>query len=308
MSSQKVLLTGATGFIGSALLPYLQGAGLRTYGRKPVEGIDWVEGNFSPEEIYSDALDGIDVVIHLAGISSAEGVEVSDLLSINVDATLNLAVAAKESGVKRFVFVSSAKVFGDVSGPNGFSELAPKAPSDAYGLSKCQAEDKLVSDTRLLGMDIIIIRPPIVYGPGVGGNFNTLLKLVGLRLPLPFGRANGHRSVVYLGNLVDFLRFVAEAENINSGIYHVSDKDSASLAELIDLCGRASNNRVVLLNFPPSIFSMFLRALGKRRLFSQLFEPFILNCDRTYSSTGWRPPFSLDEGLKETINAVTSRR
>ncbi len=302
MNGSNILLTGASGFVGRFLALHLDGSRLRTYGRSPIEGIDWVKGDLSREDDYSNALVDIDVVIHLAGVSSADGVDTDELISINVDATLNLAFAAREAGVKRFIFMSSAKVFGDVSEYGGFDETAQKSPTDAYGYSKSLAEDRLVSDLCLSGMDVIIVRSPVVYGPGVTGNFGALLKLARLNVPLPFGDASAGRSVIYIGNLIDFLKYVAEADSVASGIYHVSDEDVPSFSQLVVLIRNVRSKRGRVFPIPASVFIIFLRLLGRERLYSQIFEPFRLNCEKTYLSTGWRPPYTLHEGLENTIS------
>src|SRR5690606_3047165 len=211
-----VLLTGSTGFVGSALLAELKKlpefhvvSAVRSAVSPPSDDVV-VVGNIDGTTDYSSALNGVDVVVHSAARAHIMRDEVSDPLAeyrkVNVEGTLNLAKQAVAAGVKRFVYISSIKVNGEsTTSMAAFTETDSAKPEDPYGVSKHEAEEDLRLLAQVTGLEVVIIRPPLVYGPGVKANFLSLVKLSATGLPLPFGAVNNKRSMVYVGNLVSFI-------------------------------------------------------------------------------------------------------
>src|SRR5690606_20952382 len=212
----KVLMTGSTGFVGSALLAELQdlpGCQVVSAVRSSVSPVSddfWVVGDIDSTTDYASALNGVVVVVHAAARAHVMRDAVADPLAeyrkVNVEGTLNLAKQAVAAGVKRFVYISSIKVNGEsTTSMAAFTETDSAKPEDPYGVSKHEAEEGLRLLAQETGLEVVIIRPPLVYGPGVKANFLSLLKLSATKLPLPFGSVNNKRSMVYVGNLVDLI-------------------------------------------------------------------------------------------------------
>ena len=270
----RALVTGATGFVGRALCAHARERGWEVRAgdqRQP----DW-EGT----------LQGIDVVVHLAAAVHSRGTEAL-YQAVNVDATERLARAAKSAGVRRFVFVSSIKVNGEATPPERpFRAGDPPAPQDGYGRSKWQAEQKL---TALGGMEVVVVRPPLVYGPGVKANFLRLLQLVDTGLPLPFASIRNRRSLVYVGNLASLLRHCAEHPRAGGKTFLAADGDDMSTPELVRRMASALGRSARLVPFPPSLLP------------SKLSGSLTVDASEARGILGWQPPHPVAEGLERTV-------
>ena len=317
LSNQSILVTGATGFVGRALISHLKTLNpkaLVTLSRGVAVDhgdIRHVSMDLSPDGDYREVLSGINTVIHLGGMSSVGSHQEAEAFRVNAEATVALAQQAEKAGVQRFIFISTLKVLGEeASSSSPFTETSPLRPESAYAMTKAEAESQLLALTDQPGfeMKVVIIRPPLVYGPHVKGSFRTLLALAETRFPLPLSGVSSPRSMVYLGNLVDFIHCCALADLPDNAVLHVSDDEPLSLSELISLIRDMSGRSPLLLPFPIRMFSMLLRLLGKKRMAQQLFSPFVVSDQESRCRLNWQPPFSLQYGLKETVNTFNQER
>lgn len=224
---------------------------------------------------------------------------------VNVDGTLNLALQAAQAGVRRFVFVSSIKVNGESTLPgHAFSADDQPEPLDSYGVSKLEAEQGLWKIAAQTGMEVVIVRPPLVYGPGVKANFASMMRWVSLGVPLPLGRIHNARSMVALDNLIDLLVTCLKHPAAAGQTFLVSDGEDVSTTELLRRTARAMGRRALLLNVPASRLEMVASLLGKRAMAQRLCGSLQVNIDKTRSTLGWEPPLTLDQGLKKAVEGL----
>ena len=296
-----VLVTGAAGFVGTRLCADLRAAGrlVRPADRHGV-------GTVTPETDWSAHLAGSSHVVHLLARVHRRGEPPDAALyhRDNVALTLNLARQAARSGVRRFVFLSSVKVFGDTSPPGrAWRETDPPHPTDPYGHSKRDAETALLALGRDTGMEVVMLRPPMVYGAGVKANFRTLLRAVELGLPLPLGAITNRRSLVGLGNLSDMIIRCLDHPAAAGESYFVADGAPLSTTELLRAIARALDAPSRLLAVPAPLLDGLLRALGRRDLAARLLGDLEVDIAKARDHLGWVPPFSLEIGLSEAVAA-----
>lgn len=305
----KILVTGANGFVGKALCGLLGTAGhevvpcVRRASGVPGEK---VVGDIDSSTRWGHAVHGCQVIVHLAARVHVMRDTMSDPLNefrrINVAGTLGLARQAAEAGVRRFVFISSAKVHGESTQPGRpFVESSALAPQDAYSQSKLEAEQGLREVAAQTGMELVIIRPPLVYGPGVRANFQTLMRAVARGLPLPLAAVNNRRSLVGLGNLIDFIATCIDHSAAAGQTFLVSDGEDLSAPALIHRLAGAMGHPVRLLALPVWLLHAGAFMLGGRSVFQRLCGNLQLDISKARTLLGWRPPFTVDEGLKCAI-------
>jgi nucleoside-diphosphate-sugar epimerase len=310
----KILITGGTGFVGRALLErlknddYIVSATVRNPESALPDGVHIIPiGDIGPETDWSEHLDGIDIIVHIAArvhvIRDSAKNPLSEFRRINTQGTLNLALAAARAGVKRFVFLSTSKVNGESTMPGRpfFADDVP-APIDPYGISKLEAEMGLLSIAREHGMDVVILRPAVVYGPGVKGNFLSLLKVVDKRVPLPFGAVHNRRSMIGLDNLVGLIVTCAESPTAAKQIFLASDGDDISTTELLSAIGKAFGKPPILVPVPVAPMTAIATALGKKALVTRLFGNFQVDIEKTKRLLGWRPQVGLESELQRTVS------
>ena len=320
--TRRVLVTGATGFVGRAACAALAARGVivRAATRtaldpSTVPGVREVHvvGDIAGPVDWAPALADVDAVLHLAARVHVMNDRAADAESlyhrINVDAPLRLARAAAAARVQRLVYVSSVKATAE-RGTRPVREDAVAAPEDAYGRSKRAAEVALLALGPELGLEVAIVRPPLVYGPGVGGNFRRLMGLVrlGARVPLPLGAARAPRSLVFVGNLADALATVTLHPAAAGEIFHVRDGQDLSTSELIRRLGAGMGLRPRLLAVPAAPIRLLAAALGRGAEVERLFGALQVDDGRLRDRLGWRPPFGLDEALAETARALGADR
>lgn len=228
--------------------------------------------------------------------------------SVNVDATLNLARQAASAGVKRFVFVSSVKVNGEETFERPFTAFDAAAPQDPYGQSKWEAELGLRALARETGLELVIVRPPLVYGPGVRANFLNLMRLVKSGLPLPLGAVHNRRSMVALENLVDLLILCSEHPQAPGQVFLVSDDCDLSLTELLRLLGGAMQRRQYLLPLPAGGLAAAARLLGKAAVARRLLGSLQVDIAHTKQTLSWQPPVTPSEALGKTASHFLSQQ
>lgn len=315
MTRSRVLITGATGFVGRRLCERLVHDGVPvTASARQVDRLSpstalrpvQVPG-IHAETDWSDALTGCGQVVHLAARVHVMRDHVADPLAcfraVNVEGTLALAHQAAQAGVRRFVFISSIKVNGEqTERGQPFHADDPPTPEDAYGLSKWEAEQGLRALARETGMEVVIIRPPLVYGPGVKGNFATLLRWVAKGVPLPLGAVRqNRRSLVGLDNLVDLIVTCLDHPAAANQVFLASDGEDLSTTELLERIGRAMGKPTRLLPVPVWALQAGATLLGKRDVARRLLGSLQVDISKTRDLLGWEPPVSVDEGLKRAV-------
>lgn len=305
----NVMLTGATGFLGQHICSnvYLEQQILLTAVyrfEKPSNSDNSIMISSLDEDTdWEEALKGQDVVIHAAArahIMKDESLDpLSEYRKVNVDGTLNLAKQAAKYGVKRFIYISSIKVNGESTQPGKpFRFDDTPSPEDPYGVSKAEAEAELLKIGSEAGMEIVIIRPPLVYGKGVKGNFSSLLKLTPKRLPLPLGCINNQRSMVFVQNLVDLIVTCIDHPGAANQVFLVSDDEDVSTSDLLWRLGLAANRPANLINVPVGFLKFCARMLGKEAAVARLTGSLQVDIIHTKDTLGWKPPYTVDEGLK----------
>jgi UDP-glucose 4-epimerase len=220
---------------------------------------------------------------------------------VNVEGTERLASTAAESGVKRLVFVSSVKVNGErTTGPAGFSEDDAPRPEDPYGVSKWEAEQALMRIGVATGLEIVRVRPPLVYGPGVRANFHSLMRWVARGLPLPLSAVSNRRSMVYVKNLTDALFHCVATPGAADRLFLVSDGEDLSTPDLIRRLGQALHTPARLVPVPPLALRLAGGLLGRRAMVCRLTESLTVETARIRNALNWRPPYAVDQALAET--------
>ncbi|MBU1555281.1 MAG: SDR family oxidoreductase [Gammaproteobacteria bacterium] len=306
---EKILLTGASGFVGQAVLKAIRDFEVISVGRRaPDTPSRFFQAELTDNTDFQPALTGVTVVIHAAARAHIMHDEVVDPLAeyrkVNVAATLNLARQAAAAGVKRFIFISSIKVNGEQTlVGQAFTAQQPPEPQDAYGISKAEAEAGLKQIAGQSGMELIIIRPPLVYGPGVKGNFATLLKIAQKNLPLPLGAIANKRSLVALDNLVDLIVTCITHPKAANQTFLVSDDKDISTTELLKLLTIAAGNKPCLLPVPVSWLQLVAKLTGKQAVVSRLCGDLQLDISHTKTTLGWVPPLSVEDGIKRCFAA-----
>ncbi|MEZ9543706.1 UDP-glucose 4-epimerase family protein [Vibrio sp. 10N.286.48.C11] len=313
----KVILTGASGFIGSKLLEQLPAKSTLSLGRKKPK-IQSSEQFFNLEigsdTDYSVALRGVDVVIHLAArvhIMEDESVEpLNDYREVNTAGTLNLAKQAAESGVKRFIFISSIKANGEHTYDNNpFSFESPRLPEDFYGQSKSEAEVQLLELAQDTGLEVVIIRPTLVYGAGVKANFASLMNLASKGFPLPFGLINSNkRSLVSVTNLVDLIVTCIEHPRAKNQVFLVSDDHDVSTSEMVREMSVACGKKNFQLPVPAWCYKFSGKLLKKEDVVDRLIGSLQVDISHTKETLDWTPPQSLQDGFKETADHILNKR
>jgi nucleoside-diphosphate-sugar epimerase len=305
-----MLVTGANGFVGQNLCRRILGEGraLRAASRTRTtfDGADNVAFDIEHPGDLAPFLRGVDVIIHLAARAHQLSDKAADPLAafrkVNLDAALQLMEAAARNGVKRFVYVSSIGVNGNETVPGRpFRESDLPHPHDPYAISKYEAELALADLSAGRGVELVVVRPPLVYGPGAPGNFARLLKLVNTGLPLPLGGIDNIRSFIYVQNLVDALLVCATQAQAASRTYLVSDADDISTPGLIAAIAAMMNKPARLVAVPPRLVRRVLQSVGKAGLFDKLAGSLQVDSGRIRDELGWRPPFSLQQGLRATL-------
>lgn len=304
----RFLVTGANGFVGSALCDELAARSLhyRAVTRNARDGDQFYAcGELNDHTPWLSALEHIDVVVHLAArvhvMRDAAADPLSEFRRTNVEGTMNLARQAVEAGVRRFVFVSSVKVNGECSLPGEvFSESVARAPTDPYALSKWEAEQALIRLGNETGLEVVIVRPPLVYGPGVRANFLQLLNGVYRGWPTPFKAISNKRSLLFVGNLADALILCATHDEAAGQTYLLDDGIALSSSELVAAIANSLGVPNRDFSIPLWALNMAARVLGRQAVVERLTQSLVVSNKKIVTQLGWRPPFTIDEGLHLT--------
>jgi nucleoside-diphosphate-sugar epimerase len=299
-----ILVTGATGFVGQGLVAHLRAAGrpVRLAVREGGDaGRDVVAiGDIGPDTDWSRALDGIDTVVHLAGrahVMTREHDALAQFRRVNAGGTQCLARQAEAAGVRRFVLVSSVKAAADSTGIQAVSETDPANPRSPYGISKLEGEQALWAAARR--MEAVVLRPPLVYGPGVRANFRALLRLVDAGLPLPLGAVHNRRSLIARANLVDAIAVATTATGVVGKTFFVTDGPALSTPGLIRGLGLALGKRVRLMSFSPALMTLLATLAGRRDAAESLLGSLAVSGAAFRAATGWLPPMPQQMAFNE---------
>jgi len=306
-SNGITLVTGANGFVGRALCAALaaSGRGFRTAVRAPHPDFPGAAavGEIGPDTDWRAALDGVQCVVHLVSRTHVLRETAPDPLAeyrrINVQGSLRLAQQAAGAGARRLVFMSSIKVNGE-STVKPYTEDAPPRPEDAYGASKLEAEEALTRVATETGLEVVVLRPPLVYGPGVKGNFLRLLELVARGAPLPLASIDNRRSLVHVGNLVDAAVRAVYAPQAAGRTFLVSDGEDVSTPGLVRALAHALGVRARLLPCPPALMRIGGALTGRAGEIARLTGSLQVDSARIRRELQWQPPFTLTQGLEQT--------
>lgn len=316
----NILITGANGFVGRTLCEFLADKQYRictVVRRLHDESIvrpevrNYVVKDITGDTDWSEILADIDIVIHLAARVHVMDDKADDpkaeFYKVNVEGTVNLARQAQKEGVKRFLFLSTVKVNGEETNVTPFTEKDPPAPKDFYGMSKYEAESRLWSIAAESGLEVVVIRCPLIYGPNVKGNFLRLLQLAESRVPLPLASIRNKRSIVSIDNLIDFLVRCIEHEAASGQTFLISDGEDLSTPELITRITREMGHSSRLFAFPPTLLKRICAIFGCRSLMDRLSGSLQVDIQKAEKILNWHPAYTIDEGVAKTVKWFLQR-
>lgn len=305
----RIVVTGGTGYIGNRLLQYLAEHPVLLISlcrrltslaySENVTQVLMTDLAALPHD--ADFLRGSDVAIHLAAKAHVTGESLSEFQRINTEATLNFAKLCANSGIKRFIFLSSIGVNG-ISSNTAFRVTDHPLPVEDYAVSKLEAEIGLRQIAADTGMEVVIIRPPLVYGPNAPGNFGKLAKLAQKNLPLPLGAIKNQRSLVALDNLVDLIVTCIDHPKASNQTFLVSDDQDVSTTELLQMMTHAAGKKPRLLPVPMSWLQLAGKLTGKSAVIDRLCGSLQVDISHTKQTLGWTPPISVKEGIARCFN------
>jgi len=313
----RVLITGASGFVAKKL--YLELKKLNLTVRVTSTNTDKVLKNniedlilvkkVDAETNWKKALMGIDCIFHCAGISNNLNKKNYENIyhNVNVLGTKNLANQAAQAGVKRLIFLSSIKVNGENTETHQveekFNNKSPTKPNGAYAISKLEAEKELLKIASNTDLEVVIIRSPLIYGPGVKGNLKSLIKLINTGIPLPLKNIKNKRSLIGIDNLVNLLIHCIEHPRAKNQIFLASDGEDFSTPELLRIIGLSMKRSVKLFPFPVSLLKFFSLCLGKKEEFNKLSQSLQIDNKYLCETLNWKPPVGFEEGIKRMVNS-----
>jgi nucleoside-diphosphate-sugar epimerase len=315
---KKILVTGANGFLGRAVTEalLLAGFGVLCVVRRPFQldgASTMIISDLESQTDWACYLAGVDCIVHTAARAHIMNDTAPDPLGafrkVNVTGTLKLAEQAAKFGVKRFIFISSIKVNGESTVKGWpFTEKNSVNPQDAYGLSKIEAEQGLLDMAKKTSMEVVIIRPPLVYGPGVRANFAAMMKWVKKGIPLPFGAIRNQRSLVALDNLVSFIIHCIDHPKAANETFLVSDGEDVSTTQLLQKTAKALGKTALLIPVPVSLMSFAAKLMGKVDVANRLFGSLQVDSSKARELLGWKPVITMDGQLKKLADAYLNEK
>lgn len=310
----SVLVTGASGFVGSALVDHLLRLGMpaRALGRtRPEVDVVFFEGALDDPVVSKSALDGVDCVVHLAGLAhqihDSTGDPLENYRAVNRDLTIALANQAALAGVRRLVFISSIGVNGAVTTETPFNQFSVPNPHSNYAQSKYEAERALQALAEDSGMELVIIRPPLVYGPNAPGNFGNLMHWIGKGVPLPLGAIHNRRSLVGIDNLVDLIIRCIDHPAAANQVLLAGDGEDLSTTELLRGVANAMGKPARLIPVPAGLLQLGATLLGKNDVAQRLLGSLQVDIGKTCELLDWKPPYSVQEGLRRCFEPTHGR-
>lgn len=305
----NILITGANGFVGRPLCRYLtqQGHKVTALVRKSVADLSIeqqvVVPNFLEYKDYPKILKGIDVIIHTAGLAHVSGPPEHEYYKINTEITEKLALEAIKAKVGRFVYLSSTHVHVPSKSSSILRTNSPFGPTTAYGKSKLKAEELL---RQMKSLDVVIIRPPLVYGPNAAGNIRLLVKAIQKGIPFPFGGVHNKRSMIYIDNLLDAISEAALHPKAKGQTYFVSDDQPLSIQDLIKGLGEGLGKKTILFPFPQFLLWLPLKLIGRQEMLDKITGSLELDTTHIRETLGWKPPVSVKQGLSKTAKGFAN--
>ncbi len=309
----NLLVTGSTGLVGSRVVALGEQKiwAVKSVTRQSSNTIGsdiFCINSLDGQTDWSGAFEGVDCVVHCAArvhqMRESESTALEAYRKVNTEGTLNLAKQAACAGVKRFVFISSIKVNGEFSKKGyPFSSVVNKPPTDPYGLSKYEAELGLAKLSAETGLEVVIIRPPLVYGPGVQANFLSMMRWTRKQLPLPLGSIDNKRSLVYVDNLADLILKCCENPSAVGKVLLVSDDHDISTTELLKCVAKHMDKESYLIPIPSRWIKTVSKLLGKAGVGQRLCSSLQVDITETKRELNWTPPIGFDQGVKETVSA-----
>ena len=301
--NNTVLVTGSDGFIGSRVVSCISSSHIVKAGVRSLISANKLEARFKIGEItattqWCDKLTDVSTIIHLAAVAHNNSNDPNYINEVNVKGTINLAQQAVKMGVKRFVFISSIGVLGNTTF-TPFNEKSPEVPHSPYAESKLQAEKGLLKIARESELEVVIIRPVLVYGRGAPGNFAKLVNLVHKVPILPFALCNNKRSFISVYNLVDFISTCVDHPKAKNEIFCISDGNDVSIRELTDGIAEGLTKKLIQLPIPMSIFKLLGKITGKSEYIEQLIGDLQVDSSKARDLLGWNPPFTMAETLRK---------
>lgn len=311
----KILITGSNGFLGQYLCQFLAEQNYLVFAQtRRAQTFSYpniININFD----LNDSLDNIDlskveVIIHCAGRAHVMNETAASPLEAyrqtNVQGTLNLAKKAIQSGAKRFIYLSSIKVNGEQTTIQPFKPSDVVNPEDPYGLSKYEAEQALLDLSKETGLEVVIIRPVLIYGPNVKANFKSMVGLASKKLPLPIGCLDNKRSMVSIYNLADLISTCMTHPNANREVFLASDQEDISVKQLFEKLAYYQNNKLIMLPMPKSLINFLASLVGKKAVASRLCSELVVDSSKNTQLLGWTAPYTVDASLEKMFNSSHS--
>jgi nucleoside-diphosphate-sugar epimerase len=307
----NILITGSNGFLGQYLCQHLaeQSYSILAQTRKPQKITHSAVTNINfdlNDDLDNIDLSQVDVIAHCAGRAHVMNETATSPLDAyrqtNVQGTLNLAKKALQSGVKRFIYLSSIKVNGEQTTNEPFKSSDLVNTDDPYGLSKYEAEQELLKLSKETGLEVVIIRPVIIYGPNVKANFKSMVGLANKKIPLPIGCLDNKRSMVSVYNLVDLIHVCMTHPNAKNEVFLASDQDDISVKQLFEKLAYHQNNNLIILPVPKSLIAFLASLVGKKAVASRLCSELVVDATKNTQILGWTAPYSVDASLEKMFN------
>ncbi len=310
-----ILISGSNGFLGQYLSQFLAEKGnfILAHTRKAQEFLHSNISNINFD--LNDNLDDFDfskieIIIHCAGRAHVMNETAASPLEAyrqtNVQGTLNLAKKAVQSGVKRFIYLSSIKVNGEQTTIQPFKPSDIVNPEDPYGLTKYEAEQELLGLSKETGLEVVIIRPVLIYGPNVKANFKSMVGLASKKLPLPIGCLDNKRSIVSIYNLADLIYTCMSHPKANREVFLASDQDDISVKQLFEKLAYYQNNKLIMLPIPKSLINFLASLIGKKSVASRLCSELVVDSSKNTQLLGWTAPYTVDASLEKMFNSSHS--
>lgn len=304
MQNKSCIITGASGFVGQYLRQHFDDLNInyKACVREQTKPNDFICGDLLKFSDWSQLFDNAYSVVHLAGKAhDMSEPKLSEYLSINTELTKKIAIEAKKAKIKRFIFISTIKVNGEFTSDTPFAANDIPKPQDPYAISKYEAEKELLKLHEPGVFEVVIIRPCLIYGKNVKGNFQNLIRLVKKQLPLPLGSVNNKRSFLFIENLTDLITLCLKSQQASGQIFLASDDNQISFTDLLKTISKLLEIKILLIPIPVYFMHFFFLLTGKSKYTNRLFSNLHVDNSKTKILLDWKPPFTTFEGLKKML-------